>query len=193
MQWQKVINDGVEKCAKQAYDLHKNLELPDVEFVGNQQFANFVYENLNFARSGLEYKTAGIPREAAPGAENTELFIHTFNQEDPVTDFVKDNLDLQHAIVMLNKQKIGKVVGCHVDYNRSIFNMCKQKNLTLIAKDIKKFIWFLEDQQIGQFFAVGNYNVSWKKGDIISWPWYMPHATANSSFYDRDIVFITAV
>ena len=44
------------------------------------------------------------------------------------------------------------------------------------------------NRQPGQMFNVGRQFVTWKRGDVVQWPWYMPHATANASNIDRHLL-----
>ena len=46
-------------------------------------------------------------------------------------------------------------------------------------------------QLIGQMFQVGEeFITNWKAGDIFSFDWYVPHATANCGYAPRDVVTI---
>ena len=63
-----------------------------------------------------------------------------------------------------------------------------QEEGALLIKNMRRYVWFLQDWQCGWMFNVGRQFITWKKGDLVQWPWYMPHATANASEDDRHLL-----
>lgn len=195
MVWLDVLESGkLEELAGEAYEIHKQLGLDDYTFVKNQPFCDFTVNENALELDRLKPVRDGIARPIPPGAENTELEIHKFGPTGPVTDFVKHTLELQFCLPVYNLQRPGKIYSVHYDYNRILTKTVDAElSKTLKAKDFKKFIWFLEDQLLGHFFGVGNQCLSWNAGDIMCWPWYMPHGTANASLQNRPIIMISAI
>ena len=62
------------------------------------------------------------------------------------------------------------------------------------TSDLKKYIIFLKDWVLGQIFMFPKSNITkWKKFDVISFPWYMYHATANTSHQNKELLLVTGV
>ena len=193
-QWQHILeNEDVEQVCSQVYDYHKtvftddativkNLTAPDIDISLNS------FEAYNFfPTTNGEYQRTYTPL----AAEQSKLSQKRFPQDSAIVNYVKQSLNLKQAIVHCNLQFVGDIVAVHIDYNRNLYKTFPKETSKLLSKDLKKYIWFLEDQQVGQMFAVGRNNLNWQAGDIVSFPWYMPHATANSSNYHRKILFIS--
>ena len=195
MLWLDVLESGkLEELASEAYEIHKQLELDDYTFVKNQPFCDFTINKNALEIDRLKPVRDGIARPIPPGAENAELEIHKFGPTGPISEFVKDNLELHFCLPVYNLQRPGKIYSVHYDYNRILTKTVnKELSSTIKAKDFKKFIWFLENQQLGQFFGVGKHCLSWNAGDIVCWPWYMPHGTANASSQDRPLLMICGI
>ena len=195
MLWLDILESGrLEELSDEAYEIHTQLGLDDYTFVKNQAFCNFSINENTLEVDRFNPVRDGITRPIPPGAENAELKIHTFGPIGPVAEFVKKSLNLQFCLPVYNLQRPGKIFSVHRDYNRSLTRTVDTElSKTLKAKDFKKFIWFLEDQLLGQFFGAGQHCLSWKAGDIVCWPWYMPHGTANASLQDRPIIMISAI
>jgi len=195
MNWNTVLDSGkLEEYAAEAYSIHKQLDLNDCTYIKNAKFCDFQIDQNHVEKNDFPLVIAGLKRPTPKGIINSELDVFRFNQSSDVTDFVKQTLNLKACLMDHNLQVPGKIYSTHVDYNRSFFRkIAKDQAKNSKAKDIKKFIWFLEDQAIGQFFAVGRECLTWKAGDIVSWPWYMPHGTANASSQDRPIVLICGI
>lgn len=195
MLWHNLLESGkLEELAAEAYSIHQQLDLEDYTFVKNQPFCNFSINKNILEIDRLKPNRDGIVRPIPPGADNTELEIYKFGPMGPVPDFIRHSLDLHFCLPVYNLQRPGKIYSVHYDYNR-ILTKTVNTDLSrkLKAKNFKKFIWCLEDQQLGQFFGVGKQCLSWKAGDIFCWPWYMPHGTANASHSDRPIIMISAI
>jgi hypothetical protein len=195
MNWNAVLESGkLEEFAAEAYSIHKQLGLSDSEYIKNEKFCDFHIDQQQVKKDKFDLVIDNIAKPRPMGIENSEIDIFEFGQESKVTDFIKKTLELKACLPAHNLQVPGKIYSTHVDYNRTFFRyLAKEQVQNNKAKDIKKFIWFLEDQAIGQFIAVGRDCLVWKAGDIVSWPWYMPHGTANASSQNRPIVMICGV
>lgn len=195
MRWHDMLESGnLETLASEAYSLHQQLNLSDSQYIKNQKFCDFEIDYNQVEKDRLKPVRDGIERPIPRGAENAELDVFRFGTEGQVVEFVKQSLNLKLCLPIHNLQVPGKIYSVHIDYNRVLFRLfAKEQTQDIVAKGIKKFIWFLEDQCTGQFFGVGRECLTWKAGDIVSWPWYMPHGTANASSQDRPIIMICGI
>jgi hypothetical protein len=81
--------------------------------------------------------------------------------------------------------------GIHKDANSSL--MQKHQEDFLISK-LKKYIVFVSPWTEGQVFMLGKTaHSNWQTGDVISFEWFMPHASANASGSDRVLLVVNGV
>ena len=97
--------------------------------------------------------------------------------------------------MMMNVQKQGKHIPPHSDRGKSFLLECKDKGLTDNLKwlDVKRYIYFLQDRQVGQFFQIGDTQLDWKAGDMCQFPMFKVHTTANAGPHIRHVLAITGV
>jgi hypothetical protein len=89
-------------------------------------------------------------------------------------------------------QPPNRVVNNHVDMIRGLFRDYPRDHDMILAQHIRRRIVFLTDWQPGQVFCFGNEAlVDWRLGDVIEFPWFMPHSTANGSDHTRCIITVT--
>ena len=190
----KMLEDNIlDESAELAYSLHKEKYDNDSIFIKNKippapdtTLMNFKKDDF-FSSSYHGYvRNKKIPK----GSENSEVLDGSVHTSDPLNEFIRNELGLKEVFARCLIQEPGKCISVHVDYNRNFFGPRKEKLKDLPCGDVKKYVWFLEDQEIGQMWAIGRDNISWKAGDIYQWNWYMPHATANSSNYNRKLLII---
>jgi len=186
-------NNILDESAELAYSLHKEKHKTDSTFIKNKtppdpNTALMTFKKDDFFSSSFHgyVRNKKIPK----GSENSEVIDGTIHDSDPLKEFIRSELGLKEVFARCLIQEPGKCISVHVDYNRNFFGPRKEKLKNLPSGDVKKFVWFLEDQEIGQMWAIGRDNISWKSGDIYHWDWYVPHATANSSNYDRKLLII---
>jgi len=122
------------------------------------------------------------------------LDIFSYKDNKQFLGLIAKELDLTYCAVSLHIQQYGKTVPPHVDRNtvflKSLPNHVLQtKNYT----DIRRFIYAVEDQKCGHFFGIDTELVEWKKGDFIEFPFYVSHATANSSTIPRPLLLIVGI
>ena len=126
--------------------------------------------------------------------EGAVLERKTIDPESAVHRSIREQLGLCEARVSVNLQKPGMFIPNHLDKNRTLV-----KSLTSANKyhwdwlDIKRYFYFFEDQEPGQFVQMGPHYLKWKAGDMIKWPYYLSHATANASYKDRKMLSIVGV
>lgn len=146
----------------------------------------------------LEKKTVNFWRDGRPEKqifpENIyDLFWYDLN--DPRVKHIADMLDLQDYKISIQTLGPGKCIGAHYDEVSSYHHDVKEKNPDFDEKTpdeiMNIYIIFLTDWEHGQAFMIERdcYN-QWKKGDIISFPWYMKHSTVNASAKDRTIMYV---
>jgi len=181
----------LEDVAESAYTLHKKTYEDDCDYIGNHMPPDPDIDSIEFGIDKFFGTDNGYARKNIPkGAENSAVKAGTVTASDPLNDYVTNYLKLEESFSRCVIQEPGKCIAVHIDYNRNFFGPRKEKLKEYPAGNFKKYVWFLEDQEIGQMWAIGRNNLSWKAGDIYQWPWYVPHATANSSNYDRKLLII---
>jgi len=103
-------------------------------------------------------------------------------------------LDLMHC--QLQTQLPGRMVALHTDTNRSLANMLVARGWQqrALVRHMRKHIIYLADWQPGQLFMCGrSVHANWKQGDVLSFPWHMPHSTANTGFHPRPTLFVAGI
>jgi len=100
---------------------------------------------------------------------------------------------LSEARVAVNLQKPGNFIPAHCDKNRTFVKSIADRSSTLDWSDIQRFFYFFDDQAPGQFVQLGRTQIQWRAGDMIRWPYYLQHATANASYQPRKMLTIIGV
>jgi hypothetical protein len=106
----------------------------------------------------------------------------------------KLKLDVMYCVQQT--QQPGHIVSLHVDVNRNLCKQIVEQGLQhqALLRHLRKYIVYLADWQPGQVFMCGRgAHTNWKKGDVLSFEWYMPHSTANAGWHDRPTLFIAGV
>ena len=126
-----------------------------------------------------------------PGAHGSELAIHTLDHTHDVTKKIMKELGLVRANLRITRQRPGKISTFHVDINRNFYiKIYPEETKDVLPTETKKYIIFPEDQRPGEFFGFGKESVTWKAGDVFTWPWYMDHGGANSGYQDRFAIVV---
>jgi hypothetical protein len=203
--WKQSVYDteNFTKYADFLYQEHKNLgkkdylyhgKLPGIEdgFYRDQSFdfqETHIFRNIPLMRSS----TQELPRlgKVDQAYESNDFTTAPVEDDHPMCCHIKDFFNLETVFISINLQKPNKVIGLHVDTNKSL--IIKHPGDFLISK-LKKYIVFLTPWSEGQVFMIGtSAYTNWNIGDIVSFDWYMPHATANASSQDRYLFFISGV
>jgi hypothetical protein len=83
-------------------------------------------------------------------------------------------------------QKPGNVCGIHIDKYRTHMTRGEYDFSKTLTKDIFSGVVFCNDWSVGQVFISGDKAITgWKQGDTYTFPWYMPHGSANAGANDR--------
>jgi len=174
---------------------------PDCEIIWNKKIDIPEYD----LASDVYFEYGDKPNDF-PGDE-TKPFFDKDTPKDAVLDryILKEGdttkkqfeqeLGLKHSRMMMNVQKQGKHIPPHSDRGKSFLLECKDKGLTDNLKwlDVKRYIYFLQDRQVGQFFQIGDTQLDWKAGDMCQFPMFKVHTTANAGPHIRHVLAITGV
>jgi hypothetical protein len=148
--------------------------------------------------SNIQKKTVNFWREGRPEKEifSENIYdLHWYDINDVRVKNIASMLELQDYKISIQTLNPGKCIGAHYDEVSSYHLDLKEKDSKYDEKTpdelMNIYIIFLTDWEHGQAFMIGRdcYN-QWKKGDIISFPWYMKHSTVNASTTDRTIMYV---
>jgi hypothetical protein len=132
------------------------------------------------------YKNNDTPKDAV-------LDRVVIDQEHALHKQIRQDLDLSHARVLLNIQQPGKFVPPHLDRNAAFINDVLKDREIESWLDVKRWIYMWEDQRPGEFFRIGDTDFRWKAGDLIQFPFYQLHGTANAGHVQRPSLSIIGV
>lgn len=174
--WQK-YNESEYKGA--TYVGNHLFDIPyDIEY--KMQYPHLYYHNGQNEDTGIK------------GAEKSGFQQHRFSQDSDFVQEVKEYFKIDYIYCAINNLQHRMMTAMHFDLNRSalIKYTPLEKQKKILAEDKHRYIVFLQDQEMGQIFQVGEQYLSWKAGDIYSFPWYMPHCTANCTAEDRFLLSV---
>jgi len=185
--------------AEQAYALHVAEDTPN--YILHTDKVNLDWDHyLNFDPQQKTFFTKEKKGVVRPDVESDHIASnvmgeHHFVDGDPELADISKQLNLDYADVTINKQAPGNQVGVHVDLNRNLFlNFYPEQTKNSKLSELRKYIVFLEPWSIGQVFCLGTSAITeWQQGDVLEFPWHMPHYTANCSKQNRSILFIAGV
>jgi len=182
-----IISGNIDAIAEQerlkhvgpcySYVTNVNVEIPQNEEFKVHEFWGLGKDNFDANRF--------------PGADGSELAIVVLDNEHPLTRQIADALGITKANLRVTRQRPGKISVFHVDINHG-FYMKKYPEETkhILPDDTKKYIIFPHDQRPGEFFGFGKDSITWKAGDVFTWPWYMDHGGANSGYQYRYAIVV---
>ena len=182
-EYDKHLNDQQDD-----YTLHKKLAKFDWTY-----YMSFDPEQKTFFTK--EKKGVVRPDSEQSHVNTNVMGEHHFRKGERGLEEIKALLGLDYCDVTLNNQASGNQVGVHVDLNRNLFlNFFPEETKDATVSQLRKYIVFLQPWDIGQVFCLGASALTqWAQGDVIEFPWYMPHYTANCSKTNRSILFIAGV
>ena len=198
--WHNSLLDGdFSKFAEHSYQLHKQSNRPDYVYHGrpfdldldclNQlEFEQGPFFKKSSMLSATEFPRLGVVDDAF---KTNVLDTTVLGDEHELTKRIKAHFNLKTVFVAVNKQRPNHIVGLHQDTNKSL--IVKNQEDFLISK-LRKYIVFVSPWTEGQVFMLGkSAHSNWQTGDVISFDWFMPHATANASGSDRILLFIAGI
>lgn len=153
----------------------------------SQDFGRSINQNFFTNRDGVnEYTKEQL---AVPGI----LSCTYLNANGTMLAYLRELLGLRLLFATLNLQEPGQVVGTHSDHFRSLIRIVDEHNETLYPNDIHRFAVFLDDQEIGHSFMVGLESLNWQAGDVVEFPWYALHATANAGLTTKRLIVVAGI
>jgi|TARA_R110000822_G_scaffold1336_1_gene6157 hypothetical protein len=198
--WLDMIKDkDFFLLAQQEYDKHLNDQQDD--YTLHKKLAKFDWTYyMSFDPEQKTFFTKEKKGVVRPDSEQSHVNTnvmgeHHFRKGERGLEEIKALLGLDYCDVTLNNQASGNQVGVHVDLNRNLFlNFFPEETKDATVSQLRKYIVFLQPWDIGQVFCLGASALTqWAQGDVIEFPWYMPHYTANCSKTNRSILFIAGV
>ena len=126
-----------------------------------------------------------------PGADGSELAVSILDNEHELKRQVADTLGITKANLRITRQRPGKISVFHVDINHGFYmKRYPEETKHVLPEETKKYIIFPHDQRPGEFFGFGKDSITWKAGDVFTWPWYMDHGGANSGYEYRYAIVV---
>ena len=195
-----LLDSDFLKFAKHNYQLHKESNRPDytchsrlvdldLNFLDQLEFDQGLFFN-NLPITTVT-RSPSIGSDFDDAFEYNELDTTKLSDDHELTKRIKAHFDLKTISIRVNKQRPNHMIGLHKDANKSL--MAKHQEDFLISK-LRKYIIFVSPWTEGQVFMLGkSVHLNWQTGDVISFEWFMPHATANASGSDRVLLVVTGV
>ena len=130
------------------------------------------------------------------GCADNMMGIHQFPKDHNINKKLSEKFDLTQVGSQLFLQRPANLVGVHYDkYSRhtadgEYFNgLINEKVGDTLTQQIYRGVVFCTDWEIGQVFLSGTEAITnWKQGDTYTFPWYMPHGSANASDKERYLI-----
>ena len=192
--------DNFEKIADQHYQQHIKEEILDYTYVKNISVDSEYFLNLKtWEKNPFNTYVGQFRRDYTKDFTDTYtdiLIAAEPDYESKVMEILKKDLNLTELYCLHQTQMPGTIVGQHTDLNRGLCNIITDKGIAdkVKLKNIRKYIVYLDDWAHGQAFMSGRHAfTNWRKGDVMSFPWFMPHSTVNAGFKPRPILFIAGV
>ena len=137
-------------------DMYSKYSGPDYKKTWN---GKIVMEDVEHTTESFYTDTHGTGHLAKEviNPEASYLDRYTLNKEHPVHEQIKKICGLSVARITINIQHPGNFIPEHIDRHRSLLkDQQVQKQIgSLLWTDIKRFIYFWDDQFPGQFFQIG--------------------------------------
>tara|TARA_R110000796_G_scaffold106964_1_gene217580 strand:+ start:66 stop:716 length:651 start_codon:yes stop_codon:yes gene_type:complete len=172
--WQDSIGQPqVTATGKIDLNFNEILQLrPEDEFFHKQVFK---HNNLHELHKGME--------------DNNMIGRHDFEQGHPLYQKLEEKFGIHKCQGTLNLQRPANVVGIHLDRYRQYMMEGPYDYRDTLTKEIFRGVIFCQDWHIGQVFMCGTESLThWKQGDTYTFPWYMPHGSANAGGTDRYLI-----
>ena len=186
--WLDLIDniDGLTEISFKIW--RENLDLPQFEYTGriDLDFSNILA--MEPPEEPFHNQTMGeITQTLHDGMrKNNQIGRHEFDGTHSIHQSIREKFSIEKTQVYLNVQSPGNVCGIHIDKYRTHMTRGEHDFSQTLTKDMFSGVVFCDDWQVGQVFISGNKTITeWKQGDTYTFPWYMPHGSANASAHDR--------
>lgn len=130
----------------------------------------------------------------------TEKFSHEVYKENLIqkamgnqqtTTYLQQKFDLRYVDAPIHEQSPGNYVAPHYDLYGHFLKSCPDYFNT---NRLKRYAVFITKWEIGQCFMLGRSAFTeWSPGDVIEFPWYMPHSTVNLSKSPRRYINVVGL
>lgn len=125
---------------------------------------------------------------------NNDISRYEYPNDHWVHKKVQEYFKITKTQAYVNVQSPGNVCGVHIDKYRTHMTRGEYDFSNVLTKDIFSGIIFLDDWKVGQVFISGRHTITnWKKGDTYTFPWYMPHGSANAGSEMRHLIQFVGV
>ena len=120
------------------------------------------------------------------GCADNMMGRQQFDEDHWMHKTVSEKFGLTKTRVELFLQRPANIVGVHYDKYGNHVQGSKYDFSETLTKQIYRGVVFCTDWEIGQVFLSGTEALTgWKQGDTYTFPWYMPHGSANASDKER--------
>ncbi len=200
--WTDLIQDSdqFELMADQCYRQYVETHDLDYTYVKNITVDSEYFSNLTtWEKNPFPEYIGKFRRDYTKEFNDTYKDILIASEPDYNSDVVKKlkfDLNLDEIYCLQQIQLPGALVAHHRDFNRGLSTKLLNQGIDHLVKvsNIRKYIVYLDDWALGQVFMCGRHAyTNWKKGDVMSFPWFMSHSTANTGVCPRPILFIAGV
>ena len=196
-----ILKEDFQSLAYTLYHQHTQTRELDYTYVKNisidsDYFASLPAETTKLFNPGLGKFRREYSKEFIDAYIDNTLDQYDPGSESEIMLKLKRDLNLDEMYCMLQIQLPGHMVGQHIDAHRALARILVDKGIDdkVMRKHIRKYAVMLDDWSTGQAFLCGRHAyMNWRKGDVMTFPWYMPHSTTNTGFKSRPLLFITGV
>ena len=188
--WLDVVDD-IDRLDRIAYETWR-------QHIGSELCAYTGKIGLDFAKilslrpGKVPFHTPDIGNKVMSihkGMEGNEILRHKFPYDDPIHQEIEKKFGIRKSYAILHVQEPGTLVGIHIDkYRRHMTHGQYDFSETTVAQ-IYRAIIFCQDWQVGEVFMAGTQALTdWKQGDAYTFPWYVPHGSANGGRHNRYVI-----
>ena len=174
--------------------VHEKYNLPDYYNLGNLTLDS---DFSAVGKSDQFFTTKHLPWTRTLDDKEKDIELKMLSYEKGTDQWleIKNKLNLKSFTLVKNTQLPNEVTSIHIDLSSGFtFDKVDKEFVDFTTSDLKKYIIFLKDWVLGQIFMFPKSNITkWKKFDVISFPWYMYHATANTSHQNKELLLVTGV
>jgi hypothetical protein len=181
----KDIDGLTELCMK---IWRENLDLPQYEYAGKIELDFEEILKLKVNEEAFHSQSISKIRQTLHQGmvKNNQIGRHEFTKDHVIHGSIKKKFKIDKTSVYLNVQSPGNLCGIHIDKYRTHVTRDDFDFSKTITKNIFSGVVFCNDWSVGQVFITGNDTITgWKQGDTYTFPWYMPHGSANAGAENR--------
>jgi hypothetical protein len=190
-QWQELKKDQVKfnKLMNEIFSWrHKG---PDYTVLIEKFDLSVLDNNINFGDSHELFSIEDQKTENFSHDVYKKNFIQKATGNKQTEQYLQQRFDLRYVDAPIHEQSPGNYVAPHYDLYGHFMKNCPDYFNT---NRLKRYAVFLTKWEIGQSFMLGRSAfTNWTPGDIIEFPWYMPHSTVNLSKSPRRYINVVGL